>query len=80
MIQVSQDEQYEIHGPEDLPLVKPPYGRITAIDLNTGEQVWVAPKWRRAAQSPAVAASESALLGAARSGGSSSHKDAASHR
>jgi quinoprotein glucose dehydrogenase len=27
-------------GPEGLPLVKPPYGRITAIDLNSGELVW----------------------------------------
>jgi quinoprotein glucose dehydrogenase len=24
-----------------LPLVKPPYGRVTAIDMNTGEHVWV---------------------------------------
>ena len=36
-------EQFEIYGPEGLPLVKPPYGRITAIDLNTGEHVWMAP-------------------------------------
>ena len=28
-------------GPRGLPLVKPPYGRITAIDLNTGEHVWM---------------------------------------
>jgi len=27
-------------GPMGLPLVKPPYGRITAIDLNEGEIVW----------------------------------------
>jgi len=27
-------------GPEGLPLFKPPYGRITAIDLNRGEIVW----------------------------------------
>jgi glucose dehydrogenase len=27
---------------EGLPLVKPPYGRITALDLNKGEQVWMA--------------------------------------
>ncbi len=27
-------------GPEGLPLVKPPYGRITAIDLNGGEILW----------------------------------------
>jgi quinoprotein glucose dehydrogenase len=30
-------------GPRGLPLVKPPYGRITAIDLNTGEHVWMQP-------------------------------------
>jgi glucose dehydrogenase len=27
-------------GPRGLPLFKPPYGRITAIDLNKGEHVW----------------------------------------
>jgi quinoprotein glucose dehydrogenase len=30
-------------GPQGLPLFKPPYGRITAIDLNKGEQVWMTP-------------------------------------
>jgi len=30
-------------GPYDLPLVKPPYGRITAIDLNTGDHKWMMP-------------------------------------
>jgi len=30
-------------GPEGLPLVKPPWGRITAIDLNTGEHAWMVP-------------------------------------
>jgi quinoprotein glucose dehydrogenase len=29
-------------GPYGLPLAKPPYGRITAIDLNTGEHKWMA--------------------------------------
>ena len=29
-----------VHGPRGLPLMKPPYGRITAIDLNKGEHVW----------------------------------------
>ena len=28
-------------GPLGLPLIKPPWGRITAIDLNTGDQVWM---------------------------------------
>jgi quinoprotein glucose dehydrogenase len=27
-------------GPQGLPLVKPPYGRITAYNLNTGDIVW----------------------------------------
>jgi quinoprotein glucose dehydrogenase len=28
-------------GPQGLPLIKPPWGRITAIDMNTGEHVWM---------------------------------------
>jgi len=31
------------NGPRGLPLIKPPYGRITAIDLNTGEHKWMQP-------------------------------------
>ncbi len=30
-------------GPRGLPLIKPPYERITAIDLNTGEHKWMQP-------------------------------------
>ena len=30
-------------GPQGLPIFKPPYGSITAIDMNTGEHVWVVP-------------------------------------
>ena len=30
-------------GPQGLPLVKPPWGHITAIDLNEGEHVWMVP-------------------------------------
>src|SRR2546427_11924522 len=30
-------------APLGLPLLKPPYGRITAIDLNTGEHAWMVP-------------------------------------
>jgi quinoprotein glucose dehydrogenase len=37
-------------GPYGLPLVKPPYGRITAIDLNSGDHKWMVanadtPEW-----------------------------------
>ena len=37
-------------GPQGLPIVKPPWGRITAIDLNAGEIKWMvangeAPDW-----------------------------------
>ncbi len=34
------------YGPtimDGLPVIKPPYGRITAIDLNTGEHAWMSP-------------------------------------
>ena len=30
-------------GPKGLPLFKPPYGRVTAINLNTGEHTWMTP-------------------------------------
>jgi quinoprotein glucose dehydrogenase len=30
-----------IDGPQGLPLVKPPYGRITAFDMNRGELAWM---------------------------------------
>lgn len=32
-----------IQGPRGLPLVKPPYGRITALDLNRGTTAWMVP-------------------------------------
>ncbi|HSF14752.1 MAG TPA: PQQ-binding-like beta-propeller repeat protein [Vicinamibacteria bacterium] len=36
-------ERQFLSGPDGLPLVKPPYGRITAINLNTGEHEWMTP-------------------------------------
>ena len=30
-----------LQGPQGLPLVKPPYGRITALNLNRGTQAWM---------------------------------------
>jgi quinoprotein glucose dehydrogenase len=32
-----------VTGPGGIPLFKPPYGRITAINLNTGEHAWMVP-------------------------------------
>lgn len=32
-----------LEGPRGLPLTKPPYGRITAIDLTRGEHLWMVP-------------------------------------
>jgi quinoprotein glucose dehydrogenase len=32
-----------VFGPQGLPMVKPPWGRITAIDLNKGEIKWMVP-------------------------------------
>jgi quinoprotein glucose dehydrogenase len=29
--------------PQGLPLFKPPYSRMTAIDMNTGDHVWMVP-------------------------------------
>ncbi|HSD68092.1 MAG TPA: hypothetical protein VLB07_01005 [Woeseiaceae bacterium] len=33
----------DVRGPEDLPLFKPPYSHIVAIDMNTGEHLWRIP-------------------------------------
>ncbi len=30
-------------GPQGLPITKPPYNRVTAIDMNTGEHLWWVP-------------------------------------
>jgi len=32
-----------VRGPQGLPIFKPPYGTITAIDLNTGDHLWQIP-------------------------------------
>jgi quinoprotein glucose dehydrogenase len=33
----------DFNGPQGLPIFKPPYSRITAIDMNTGRHLWVIP-------------------------------------
>jgi quinoprotein glucose dehydrogenase len=39
---------------QGIPLWKPPYGRITAIDLNTGDHRWMAPAGDLAQQNPVL--------------------------
>ena len=41
-------------GPQGLPLFKPPYGRITAIDLNKGEIIWQVPNGEGPRDHPAL--------------------------
>jgi len=43
--------------PAGIPLYKPPFSRITAIDMNTGEHAWMIPSGetpRRVAENPAL--------------------------
>ncbi len=54
-----------VEGPRGLPLVKPPYCRITAIDLNTGEHLWMAPHGVGPVHHPAIAHLELGRLGRA---------------
>jgi quinoprotein glucose dehydrogenase len=48
-----------VEAPMGLPLIKPPWGRITAIDLNTGDHVWMVPN----GQAPEYVRKHPALAG-----------------
>ena len=43
-----------VGSPQGLPLLKPPYQRITAIDLNTGEHAWMVPFGEGPTDHPAI--------------------------
>ena len=45
---------FSSRGPQGLPLVKPPYGRITAIDISTGEHRWMVPNGLGPVDHPAL--------------------------
>ena len=53
-------------GPRGLPLVKPPWGRVTAIDLNTGEHLWMTPNGHGPKAHPALAGLDLPMLGGGR--------------
>ncbi|MEX0679476.1 MAG: pyrroloquinoline quinone-dependent dehydrogenase [Pirellulales bacterium] len=60
--------QFTVSGPQGLPLVKPPYGRITAIDLGRGEIVWQVPHGDGPRDHPAIKHLGLGPLGAAANG------------
>jgi quinoprotein glucose dehydrogenase len=43
-----------LRGPQGLPMFKPPYGRLTAIDLNAGEIAWQVPNGEGPRDHPAI--------------------------
>ncbi len=43
-------------GPRGMPLLKPPYGRTTCIDMHSGEHLWMTPNGRGMSRLPAFAA------------------------
>lgn len=57
----SSDHRYirglprEVPMPGGLPLLKPPYGRITAIDMNSGEHLWMSANGPGPRDHPAIA-------------------------
>ncbi len=53
-----------VSGPQGLPLVKPPWARLTAIDLNRGEIVWQVPVGDGPRDHPALADLDLGQLGA----------------
>jgi len=54
-LQFTKGTRRWIGGPQGLPLFKPPYGRITAINMNTGEHVWMVPNGDGPRNHPAIA-------------------------
>ena len=56
----------ELDGPRGLPITKPPYGRITAIDLNSGDHAWMKPLGRGPLDHPALSGLNLPPLGNAR--------------
>ena len=69
-----------IGGPRGLPLFKPPYGRITAFDMNTGEEVWMAPNGHGPTDHPAIAHLNLGRLGSPGRPRTTADEDAALHR
>jgi quinoprotein glucose dehydrogenase len=50
----NSERKESIDGPRGLPLLKGPHGRITAIDMNRGDHIWVTPMGEGERNHPAV--------------------------
>ena len=55
--------RHAVRGPRGLPLTKPPYGRVTAINLNNGEHKWMTPLGEGPRSHPALQNLALPLLG-----------------
>ncbi|MDB5023568.1 MAG: hypothetical protein JWP78_1323 [Mucilaginibacter sp.] len=58
-----QGKTVAVETMDGIPLWKPPYGRLTAIDMNTGEHRWMAPMGDLASTIPALKKRGLPLLG-----------------
>jgi quinoprotein glucose dehydrogenase len=58
-----RQKEISVPGPKGLPICKPPYGRITAIDMNRGEHVWQVPNGDGPRNHPALKALNLPALG-----------------
>jgi quinoprotein glucose dehydrogenase len=61
-------DPHPLFGLDGLPLFKPPFGRIVAIDLNTGEHAWTVPLGEGPRRHPRLAALDLPRLGSERRG------------
>ena len=53
-VRLVREKYTALHGPQGLPMFKPPYGRLTAIDLNAGEIAWQVPNGEGPRDHPAI--------------------------
>ena len=53
-VRLVREKYTPLPGPQGLPIFKPPYGRLTAIDLNQGDIAWQVPNGEGPRDHPAI--------------------------
>ena len=53
-VRLVREKYTPLPGPQGLPMFKPPYGRLTAIDLNRGDIAWQVPNGEGPRDHPAI--------------------------